>query len=75
MTDKDCNTNMEPAENKPADWGLDELNGRAGALLRESLANYSVNVRQVHWEDMRQTAVIAFLEGRPNDSLCLHRRS
>ena len=62
MNTKNCNTELEPAENKPADWSLDELNRRAGALVREALAHYSVNVRQIHWEDMRQTAVIAFLE-------------
>ncbi len=62
MYAKDCNTNAASAEKKPADWSLDELNGRAGALVREALASYSVNVRQAHWEDMRQTAVIAFLE-------------
>ncbi|MFQ5434704.1 MAG: hypothetical protein ACE5FD_07490 [Anaerolineae bacterium] len=62
MITQDCNTNLKPIENKPADWSLDELNGRAGALVREALAHYSVKERQAHWEDMRQTAVIAFLE-------------
>ena len=62
MHTENCNTNSEPVEKKPADWSIDELTRRAGALVREALAHYSVNVRQAHWEDMRQTAVIAFLE-------------
>ncbi|MCA9935625.1 MAG: hypothetical protein KC415_16935, partial [Anaerolineales bacterium] len=62
MITQNCNTNTEPAENKPSDWNLDELNRRAGALVREALAHYSVKERHIHWEDMRQTAVIAFLE-------------
>ncbi len=34
MNTKNCNTEVEPAENKPANWSLDELNRRAGALVR-----------------------------------------
>jgi hypothetical protein len=49
-------------DRKPADWSLDELNRRAGALVREALAKWPPSVKQAHWEDMRQTAVMTFLE-------------
>jgi hypothetical protein len=64
MTSQDCNTNGTPfaGHNRPADWRLTELNRRAGALVRETLANWSPQVKRAHWADMRQTAIVAFLE-------------
>ena len=62
MINEHCNTTCESVENKPADWDIDELNRRAGALVRDVLASYSVKERQRHWQDMQQTAVMAFLE-------------
>ena len=62
MITNNCNTKNTPVENKPADWSLNELTRRAGALVREALSHYSVKERGMHWEDMEQTAVTTFLE-------------
>ncbi len=63
MNTNNCNTGLAAVtESRPVDWDVAELNSRAGALVREALASYSVSVRQTHWEDMRQTAVMTFLE-------------
>ena len=62
MITQDCNTKNTLAENKPADWSMDEMTRRAGALVREALSYYSAKERRMHWEDMRQTAVRTFLE-------------
>jgi hypothetical protein len=39
-----------------------ELEARAGALVNEALANWSESVKRVHWQDMKQTAMLTFLE-------------
>ncbi len=62
MNTENCNTNRARQKTGRQIGAWTKLTRRAGALVREALANYSVNVRQTHWEDMRQTAVIAFLE-------------
>jgi hypothetical protein len=59
-----------PPSDKPtaspltADLPLDELQRRAGGLARELGRQYQFDRRQwqVHWEDMKQTALLAFLE-------------
>jgi hypothetical protein len=59
-----------PQSDKPtdsprtADLPLDELQRRAGGLARELGRQYQFDRRQwqVHWEDMKQTALLAFLE-------------
>jgi len=50
------------------DVPLAELQRRAGALARELGQQYQFNGRewQVHWDDMRQTALLAFLENQHN---------
>lgn len=50
------------------DLPLAELQSRAGALARELGQQYHFHGRewQVHWDDMRQTALLAFLENRHN---------
>jgi hypothetical protein len=47
-----------------SDLPLDELQRRAGGLAHELGQQYSFNRRewQVHWADMKQTALLAFLE-------------
>jgi hypothetical protein len=47
-----------------SDLPLDELQRRAGGLARELGRQYQFDRRQwqVHWEDMKQTALLAFLE-------------
>jgi hypothetical protein len=47
-----------------ADLPLEELQRRAGGLARELGRQYQFDRRQwrVHWEDMKQTALLAFLE-------------
>ncbi|MBX3056684.1 MAG: hypothetical protein KF770_09450 [Anaerolineae bacterium] len=63
MNTHNCNTEQVcREETRPVDWDVDELHTRAGALVREALAHWPVKVRQSHWEDMRQTAVMTFLE-------------
>ncbi|HRQ42685.1 MAG TPA: hypothetical protein PLD25_32635 [Chloroflexota bacterium] len=63
MNENNCNTELATlAETRPVDWDIDELHGRAGALVREALTSWPVAVRQSHWEDMQQTAVMTFLE-------------
>jgi hypothetical protein len=39
-----------------------ELEARAGALVKEALTGWPDGVKRVHWEDMKQTAMLAFLE-------------
>ena len=46
----------------PREWDLPQLEVRANALVREALAKWSDKVRFIHWPDMKQTAVAAFLE-------------
>ena len=48
------------------DVSLEELQGRAGALACELGQQYHFNGRewQVHWADMKQTALLAFLENQ-----------
>ncbi len=64
MIANNCNTKHELTVNKPkpADWNIDELHRRAGALVREAMTNYSIKERQLYWADMRQTAALTFLE-------------
>jgi hypothetical protein len=63
MNENNCNTELTTlAETRPVDWDVDELHSRAGALVREALASWPAAVRQSHWEDMKQTAVMTFLE-------------
>ena len=56
-----CNSNA-PACTFPSQWGIQELEARSGALVNEALVGWSENVRRVHWPDMKQTAMLAFLE-------------
>ena len=46
----------------PSCWEIDEIQARAGALVKKALANWPLEVQQNHWEDMKQTAVLTFLE-------------
>ena len=53
-----------PTARLTADLPLDELQRRAGGLARALGRQYQFDYRQwqVHWEDMKQTALLAFLE-------------
>lgn len=63
MITHNCNTELTAvAETRPMEWDVDELHSRAGALVREALATWPAKVRQSHWEDMKQTAMMTFLE-------------
>ena len=62
MSTADCNMELVLVESRPADWEVAELNRRAGALVREALANWTAPVQRMHWQDMQQTAVLTFLE-------------
>ncbi len=48
----------------PKDWGNEELAARAGALVNEALSGWAESIRRVHWQDMKQTAMLVFLEHR-----------
>jgi predicted transcriptional regulator len=47
-------------------WSDEELQGRAGGLARELGQQYNFSSAEwsTHWEDMKQTALLAFLEQR-----------
>jgi len=55
-----------PSAPLTGDVPLAELQGRAGALARELGQQYHFNYRewQVHWADIKQTALLAFLENK-----------
>ena len=67
MINTNCNTTQAVAAPCPADWSLTELHKRAGALARETLKGKSPRLFGIHYEDMTQTAVIAFLEHAHKD--------
>jgi hypothetical protein len=46
----------------PQDCPVEELEARAGALVNEALADWPDSVKYAHWEDMKHTAMLAFLE-------------
>ena len=52
----------------PQQWDMDELEARAGALVNEALAGWSEQVKQVHWQDMKQTAMLAFWEHQDREA-------
>lgn len=56
-----CNPKTESVIT-PSCWAIDEIQARAGALVKKALANWPLEVQQNHWEDMKQTAVLTFLE-------------
>ncbi|MCP4418045.1 MAG: hypothetical protein GY805_15590, partial [Chloroflexi bacterium] len=56
--------NFNPNHNPctyPQNWEIDELEARAGALVNEALKKWPHSVKSVHWQDMKQTAMLAFL--------------
>lgn len=55
------NSNQNPCT-YPRDWNLNSLEARAGALVNETLVNQPISIKRAHWEDMKQTAIVAFLE-------------
>ncbi|MCB8944364.1 MAG: hypothetical protein H6658_11495 [Ardenticatenaceae bacterium] len=61
MLADNCNTDSQPVTH-PHQWGLDELEARAGALVNEALSNWPDAIKQVHWQDMKQTAMLTLLE-------------
>lgn len=56
-----CNAKTETVIT-PNCWELEELQARAGALVKQALTHWPLEVQRNHWEDMKQTAVLAFLE-------------
>ncbi len=46
----------------PRDWDVKELEARSGALVVKALKNWASSVLRAHWDDMKHTAVLAFLE-------------
>ncbi len=54
--------NAEFPVSTPCQWDVDEMGSRAGALVKEALLDWPTNTRLAHWEDMKQTAMVAFLE-------------
>ena len=46
----------------PQQWPVAELEARAGALVNEALAKWPESVKRAHWQDMKHTAILAFLE-------------
>ncbi|MCP4423812.1 MAG: hypothetical protein GY803_04905 [Chloroflexi bacterium] len=61
MNQPHSNSNQNPCT-YPHDWNLNSLEARAGALVNEALVKQPPSVKRAHWEDMKQTAVVAFLE-------------
>lgn len=61
MTEHHSNPNHNPCT-YPRDWPLAALEARAGALVNETLASQPGSVKRAHWADMKQAAIIAFLE-------------
>ena len=61
MSSSDFNANQNSCT-YPQNWCVEELETRAGALVKEALANWSESVKRAHWQDMKQTAMLAFLE-------------
>ncbi|MCP4420131.1 MAG: hypothetical protein GY805_26300, partial [Chloroflexi bacterium] len=60
MYEHNFNPNHYPCT-YPQNWSIDELEARAGALVNEALKKWSDRVKSIHWEDMKQTAMLAFL--------------
>ena len=56
-----CNGNS-PTRTCPRQWTLEELEARAGTLVNEALVGWSEEVKRAHWPDMKQTAMLTFLE-------------
>ena len=61
MLTGDCNPDLNPCT-YPQEWSVGQLEARAGALVNEALAAWPDSVKRVHWEDMKHTAILAFLE-------------
>ncbi|MFQ5578597.1 MAG: hypothetical protein ACE5G8_16590 [Anaerolineae bacterium] len=63
MNKPHSNPNQNPCT-YPRDWRIDALEARAGALVNEALVKQPHSVKRAHWGDMKQTAIVAFLEHR-----------
>lgn len=52
----------------PRNWDISELEARSGALVNEALEKCPLSVKAAHWEDMKQTAMLAFLTYQDKDA-------
>lgn len=61
MYEVNCNRSEDAFTHHHRNWNMEELEARVGALVSEALQNWPESVKAAHWEDMKHTAMLAFL--------------